>query len=208
MTIPFHDFGGHGPLVLLAHANGFPPPAYRRFVAPLTDRHHVVGIYQRPFWPGARTEDLADWHPLGADILRLLDDLGAAEAIGIGHSLGGVATMYAAIERRRAFRALVLIEPVFLPPDLLDAIRREPETAIDRLPLCRIALNRRRRWPSRAAAFEHWRSKPVFAGLADDVLWDYVHGAVREAAGGSGEVELVCPPEWEAHIHLTAPTDV
>lgn len=205
----YHDFGGRGgPHVLLAHANGFPPTAYRRFATPLLDRFRVWGMYQRPFWPAARSEDLRDWHVLGDDVVRLIEAHGLDGIVGIGHSLGGVAMMYAAIQRPDLIQALVLIEPVFLPPALLEAIRRAPVTAVDRLPLCRIAMNRRWRWPGPAAAFHHWRSKAVFSRVPDDVLWDHVFGALREAGDGSGTVELACPPEWESRIHATAPTDV
>ncbi len=207
-AIPYHDFGGHGGPLLLAHANGYPPGAYRRFVTPLLDRHRVWGILQRPFWPNARPADLPDWHPLGADIIRLLDAAGLGGVVGAGHSLGGVAMLYAAVERPDLFRALVLIEPVFLPPDLLAELRRAPTAAADRLPLVRVARARRSRWTSRAAAFEHLRGKAVFARIPDDVLWDHVVGALRAAADGSGDVELACTPAWEAHIYATPPTDV
>lgn len=206
--IPILDFGGRGPLAILAHANGYPPGAYRRFVAPLLDRVRVWGIHQRPFRPDARTADLPDWHPLGDDIRRLLDEHEIRDVVGIGHSLGGIAMLYAATARPEAFRALVLVEPVFLPPALIDEIRRDPRFAAERLPLVRTALNRRRRFPNHAAAFAHWRPKPVFARIPDAVLWDHVHAALRAAADASGELELACPPEWEAHIYATPPTDV
>jgi pimeloyl-ACP methyl ester carboxylesterase len=206
--IPFHDFGGRGPLILFAHANGFPPRAYRHFALPLLPRHRVWGITQRPFRPEARTADLPDWHPLGDDVLRLLDDRGIREVIGVGHSLGGVAMLYAASLRPELFRALVLIEPVFLPPAFIAGLRRDPGWAAEHLPLTRTALGRRRRFPDRAAAFAHWRPKPVFARVPDEVLRDHVDAALREAADGSGELELACPPEWEAHIYATPPTDV
>lgn len=72
----------------------------------------------------------------------------------------------------------------------------------------RIARARRSRWPSRAAAYNHLRGKPVFDRIPDDVLWDHVHGALRDAADGSGDVELACTPAWEARIYATPPTDV
>lgn len=34
MSLPFHDFGGDGPLIHLAHANGFPPPPTARLRRP------------------------------------------------------------------------------------------------------------------------------------------------------------------------------
>ena len=37
-----HNFGGDGPIVHLAHANGFPPGAYRLLAETLTDRYQVI----------------------------------------------------------------------------------------------------------------------------------------------------------------------
>lgn len=181
--IPFHDFGGGGPLIHLAHANGYPPAVYRRMVEPLLDHHRVIGIHQRPLWPGEPWEGFESWHVLGRDLADFLDEHGLRGIVGLGHSLGGVATMYAALERPELFRALVLIEPVFLPPALLEGAEGLDEDALaERVPLIAATRGRRTHWPDRASAFEHFRAKPVFAAMSDEALWDYVDGALMPAA--------------------------
>jgi len=199
--IPHDTFGGAGPPLHFAHANGFPPAAYRRFLAPLAARHQVVAIRQRPLWPGARWEDFSDWRVLGDDLARLLDGLGARGVVGVGHSLGGVATLYAAAARPDLFRALVLIEPVFLEPARLEQLHRGDFGPVERIPIVQAALQRRERWPDRRAAFDHWRPKPVFARLSDAALWDYVEAAVgtihraRHEAGDPGGTAAGDPGE-------------
>jgi len=230
--VPYDAFGGAGPPLHFAHANGFPPATYRQFLAPLAQHHRVIAIRQRPLWPEARREDFHDWRVLGDDLVRLLDGLGARDVVGVGHSLGGVATLYAAVARPELFRALVLIEPVLLEPARLKQLYTGDLGPVERIPIVQSALQRRERWPNRQAAFDHWRPKPVFARLSDEALWDYVAAAVETikcepaskhkpagacARGQSGEpggsiedpgVALVYPRDWEARIYATPPTDV
>ncbi len=215
--IPFHDFGGSGPLIHLAHANGYPPAVYRRMVDPLLKYHRVIGIHQRPLWPGEPWEGFKSWHILGRDLINFLDERRLSGIIGVGHSLGGVATMYAALERPDLFRALVLIEPVFLPPALLEgAAGLDEDTLAERVPLIAATRGRRTHWPDRESAFQHFRAKPVFERMSDPALRDYVDGALmsvppdaRDPADlAGGGLTLVCPREWEVRIYSTPPTDV
>ncbi|MCP4427111.1 MAG: hypothetical protein GY803_21705 [Chloroflexi bacterium] len=47
-AIPFLDFGSEGPILHFAHANAYPPGAYRQFVAALRSHFRVLAIEQRP----------------------------------------------------------------------------------------------------------------------------------------------------------------
>jgi pimeloyl-ACP methyl ester carboxylesterase len=201
------DFGGNGPVVHLAHANGFPPGTYRLLAEALNERYHVLALPSRPLWPDSRPESAPDWRPLADDLVEGLDELGLRGIAGIGHSLGAVLTMWAAIRRPDLFQAIVLIEPVILPPAWLWGLRVARRLGLEqKQPLVQGALQRHRTWPSRKAAFDHYREKPLFARWSDDALWAYVESALRP--GQDGLFELAYPPEWEAHIFGTAPTDI
>lgn len=205
--IPFDDYGGQGPLLHFAHANGYPPACYRRLIAALTDHYHVLAVHHRPLWPGSQPEELNNWHLIGDDLLRFFDQQGLEGVIGVGHSLGAVATMYAALQQPEAFRALVLIEPVFLMPAILSIFAMQPAATLSEdYPLVKIASSRRNEWPSRQEAFQHFRPKRVFAHWSDEALWDYIwHGFYKNEAG---DVVLSYSPQWEARIYALPPTDV
>ncbi len=201
------DFGGQGTLLHLAHANGFPPGTYRPLIDHLRDHHQVVALTSRPLWPGSRPESAPSWHPLADDLIRGLDALGMRPIFGVGHSIGGVLTMWAAVRRPDLFRAVVLIDPVILPPVTLALLRLMRAVGLEgRQPLVHGALRRRRTWPDRQACFEHYREKAFFSRWSDDSLWAYVEAGTRPTA--DGQVELTYPPEWEAHIFATSPVDV
>lgn len=206
----FHDFGGNGPLVHLAHANGFPPASYRLLAQDLSGGspgYYVIGLPARPLWPASRPDSAPTWRPLADDLIQALDARGLRGIYGVGHSLGGVLTMWAAIRRPDLFRAVVLVDPVILPPAVLWAMRLMRAVGLgDRQSLVQGALRRRRAWPHRQACYEHLRGKALFARWSDEALWDYVNAGTK--IGSDGRAELVYPVEWEAHIFATTPADV
>ncbi len=200
------DLGGAGPALHLAHANGFPPGAYRLFAEALAAHYHVVALPARPLWPGARPEEAPTWRTMAGDLLRGLEALGASGIVGVGHSMGGVQTLWAAIDRPDLFRAVVLIDPVILPAHWLWWLRLARAFGLDgRMPFVQGALRRRRTWPGYRACFDHYRGKQLFARCSDDALWDYVRAATREEGDG---LVLRYPPEWEAHLFATVPADI
>jgi pimeloyl-ACP methyl ester carboxylesterase len=122
----------------------------------------------------------------------------------MGHSLGAVATMYAAMQRPERFRAIVLIEPVFLPPQILQMAAAFPDKAAEQ-PFVLRALNRRNRWDSRQAAFDRFREKAIFARWSDEALWDYVNNGIHEE---NGDFVLTYPREWESRVYARPPLAV
>lgn len=202
-----HEFGGEGPVVHLAHANGFPPGSYRLLADALVERYRVIALPSRALWPGSQPETVRDWRALADDLILGLDELGLRGILGIGHSIGGVLTMWAAIRRPDLFRAVVLIDPVILPPAWLLTLRVMRCVGLYwRQPLVQGALRRRRVWPSQPACYESYWNKPLFANWPEASLRAYVEAGTRPRA--DGQVELVYSPEWEARIFATSPVDV
>ncbi len=201
--VPWLDFGGRGPDFHFAHANGFPPGAYRALLERLTGDHAVFAVGHRPLWSRGRPEsELRHWDRIAEDLIAFLDDSGRGPVIGAGHSLGATASMFAAVRRPDLFRALVLIDPVFLEPATALLFNAAPRFARDRVPIVRSALRRRRRFADPAEAFAYYRPKKVFAGLSDAALADYVaHALVPDGKG----VRLAYSPEWEAQVYRLAP---
>lgn len=201
--IPSEDFGGRGAPLYFVHANGYPPACYRPLLKQLAQNFRITAIRQRPLWPAARPADLSDWRPLSDDLENFL----AAHprpAACVGHSMGGIATLRAALRHPEQFRAIVLLDPVLLPPAwclLWDLIYRLG-LAYRLNPLVPSALRRRRTFTSRAEMFASYRRKPVFRYFDDQSLHALVEGLTQPAEDGG--IELVYTPEWEARIYVTA----
>ena len=205
------DLAGRGPLLHLAHANGFPPGAYRLLAEALAGAYHVVALPTRPLWPGNPPPEGISWRRLAGDLLQAMEALDWRDIVAVGHSLGGVLTLWAAgaaLNRRPGlFRALVLVDPVILPPHWLWGLRLLRRLGLEhRGPLVQRALRRQVTWPSRQACFDDYRGKQVFARWSDTALWDYVNsGTVLEADGAA---RLRYPREWEAHLFASVPVDI
>lgn len=202
------DFGGEGPLLHLAVANGFPPACYRPLMEALRPVGHGVSLLPRPLWPdGEGPRRGITWYTLAEDLIQAFDALGWRGVIGIGHSMGGVITMVAAVRRPDLFSAIVLMDPVLMDPKVLQLFRVIRWLGLGpRLhPLARRARRRRRVWPSREAAAAHLRSRPLFAAWHPDAFAGYLEEGLRPAS--DGQVVLAYPPEWEVHIFVSVPHD-
>ena len=103
------------------------------------------------------------------------------------------------------FSQLILIEPVFLPPEILQMSAQNPDAGAFH-PMVTGALKRRNRWESRQIAFDRFRRKSVFKRFSDEALWDYVNSASRQTE--HGDFELVYPREWEARFYAMPPQGV
>lgn len=206
MSNPTERFGRtDAPLIHFAHANGYPPGVYRRFLEALGQDYTILASRLRPLWPDSAPQALTSWHDIAADIIATLDAHGLRGIVGMGHSLGGVATMYAALARPDLFSRLVLIEPVLLPRHVLEALKSVPHRDQIETPLVLSALRRLDRWRRPEDAFKRFRKKRIFARLSDDALWDYVNFALRP---DGDTYTLVYPKLWEARIYSLAPVDV
>lgn len=196
------SFGGSGAPLLFAHANGYPPGSYRQFLAPLAEHCAVTAYRHRPLWSAQPAPLRANWHLFASDLVQTLERWGREPVWMVGHSLGAVVSLLAALKRPGLFRGLVLIDPVFLPSRQALSLRIAPGGALRRMPLVRKTLGRPSRFRDPAAAFEFHRGKRAFAGMSDDVLWDYVRAGTRPVDSG---VELAWSPGWEAAVYASVP---
>jgi len=206
--IPALELGSSGPPLLFAHANGYPPGAYRRLLRALAERYQVQAMLARPLWEGSRPEALETWAPLVEDVLQFVDERDTRGWIGVGHSLGAIVLTAAALRRPELFRALALIEPVFLRPAVLNvyAVFQRLGLAARVHPLVPGARRRRQVFESTEAMFERYRQARVFARLDDEGLRDYVRAVSRPRPDGT--VELAYTPAWEARIYETGPLNL
>ena len=199
--IPFVDFGGNGPIVHLAHANGFPAGTYQQLVNKFPD-HHFIAMNAQPLWPNSDHSTFHTWQQGADDLIDFLDQRKLSGIVGMGHSFGAICTIMAANKRPDLFTRLVLIEPVVLPKWFYLMNSSLPRYLIKQInPVIKKTLVRREHWPARESAFHQLRRSKLFAGTSDRSLWDYVNSVTSNHA--SGGVFLTYSKEWEAQIFFT-----
>lgn len=201
--IPFIDFGGSGQIIHFAHANGYPPACYLPLLNLLKNNFRVVSMLQRPLWPNSNPNDIKDWQPLTSDLLNFLNQQSLNHTIAIGHSMGGIASLRAAIHEPSRFKALILIDPVLFSP--FQIILRRMIFSMDLIyrfhPLIKATRNRRRKFSELNNIFTSFRQKSIFKYLDDEGLWAYIKGITAQDPDKG--YSLVYSPEWEIRIYAT-----
>jgi pimeloyl-ACP methyl ester carboxylesterase len=216
MTIPFIDFGGTGEELVFLHANGYPPDCYRPLLMRLAEKYHVTAMMQRPLWPDSNPQDIDDWLPLTDDILQFLDERQArcdygshrpsAQRKGIfcvGHSMGGVALLRAALREPERFSSIVLLEPVLFLPYFMMLWRLLFKSGLGYRfhPLVANARQRRGQFDDLDRLFNGYRRKPIFRYMDDNSLRSFVEGITCPMDGGG--YQLCYSAEWEMRIYIT-----
>ncbi len=203
--IPSQDFGGDGLNLLFLHANGYPPACYRPLLALLAKSTHVTAMLQRPLWKESNPEDFRDWSLLSEDLLRFLDENKSAAPITVlGHSMGGIAALRAALRQPQKFQHLILIDPVLLPPSYIALwkISLTFNFAHRLHPHITSTLYRRREFEDLDLLFKRYRHRPAFKYLDDDALCAYIEGITSHKENGG--YQLIYSPEWESRIYYAS----
>jgi pimeloyl-ACP methyl ester carboxylesterase len=177
---------------VLSHATGF----HGRVWEPLA-RHlpgvdcHALDLRGHGDTPVPDGYDFP-WPAFGDDVLAAVDALppGSGRPVGVGHSAGGAALVYAEAARPGTFAALWLYEPAAFPPP-------PPGVTLSN-PLIEPTKRRRATFPDRAAALANYASKPPMDEFDPRVLAAYVeHGFADDGDG----VRLKCLPVNESRVY-------
>jgi epoxide hydrolase A/B len=109
---------GEGPVVLLAH--GFPELAYswrHQLPALAAAGYRAVAPDQRGYGRSSRPEAVEDYdiHHLVGDLVGVLDDLEAEQAVVVGHDWGSMVASHLALLHPRRVRGLVNMSVPHLP---------------------------------------------------------------------------------------------
>jgi len=198
------DWGGGGPLALLAHANGFCADVLGVIAERLRARYRVIGWDARGHGNSEKPAppEPYGWHEFALDAsavtVALLRELGEAQvALAVGHSFGGTCLLNAAAREPARFARLALLDPVIVPPPAdfpnADPMARGPNVAAD------VARKRTHVFASRAQLRERWREKGTFADWDPRALELYLTHGFRDRA--DGQIELKCPGAVEAAVY-------
>jgi len=192
------------PILHLAPANGFVLQSYAPLYRELAG-WRVLSCPPRALWgDGAPPpwETVQSWEHLADDLLSAWDAYQLGPLVAMGHSFGGIASLLATIQRPQAVRALILLDPTLLHPNVIAMMADlKAQGLIDQHPLTQGALRRKRDFDSAEAAYERWRGSRLFADWDDEALRLYAqHGTRPKPEGG---VTLTWPAEWEAFYFST-----
>lgn len=183
-----------GPWLLFAHATGMCAAVYRALLEPLADRYRIAAFDARGH---GRTDlpmvDSPDWAVQRADMAALARALTPDPVVLAGHSFGGSVAAQSAADHPGLARAVVMIEPAFIPFAHAEAYAAARAAAPNRM--ADQAARRRPAFPTRAEMRAAYLGRGVFAGWPDVALDAYLDGGARATPDGYA---LRCAPATEA----------
>ena len=191
------DWGGAGPRVLLAHANGFCAALWDGVARRLRERFRVFGFDARGHGDSSRppVPDAYGWGEFGLDVAAVAERIpGEGPIYGIGHSFGGTSVLGAAALRPDLFGRVALVDPVLYPLESEHTPERQQRKTL----MVEAARRRRTVWPSRAEVRAAYAQRELFASWDPAALDLYVEEGFRER--DDGQVELKCHSEVEAAV--------
>ncbi len=204
-TFPVRRWGMRGLPMILHHATGFCKEVWDPVARELAAAHVVYAFDARGHGDGPPVDGELSWERYSADLAdvsRAIARCAGFESFAglIGHSLGGVAGLTAAVAEPQLFRRLLLVEPVLIPGAGCNARQR------GRSPFSVMTRMRRARFDSRRHAREVLSETPPYSRFSPEVFDAYLETCWRDLDGG--EVGLKCSPELEAAIYEFGPTKV
>lgn len=186
------DYGGDGPVLMLAHCTGTHGRIWDPMVPELLPHFRVYAYDTRGHGDSDKPEDpeMYRWGYSGADLLAVIDQMNLGEGIlGVGHSAGASHICHAEMSRAGAFSKAVLLDPIIGPKEAFSGPN----------PLAEKSRRRRNFFESREAAIERFASKLPMNAWDPATLRAYVeHGTVERAEGG---IQLKCTGEIEAAVY-------
>jgi pimeloyl-ACP methyl ester carboxylesterase len=187
------------PTAVLVHATGFHGRVWDRLVQKLPPDWRVLALELRGHGRSSKQGPFDRWDYYGQDLVEWIDHLALQNAIPAGHSMGGWAVCYAALERPSAFRHLVLIDPTMNSPEFYGQ-NRFPDM---KTPSDHPSSRRRNEWPDWQAFFQRLHDREPYSLWQAEVLEDYCRHGLLPNPSGPGFV-LACPPIVEASVYMNS----
>jgi pimeloyl-ACP methyl ester carboxylesterase len=198
--------------LVFSHANGFPSGCYRVLFETWERAgwtvHAIPRLGHDPAYPVT-----SNWPHLRDQLIHFIERqvrprmATPGPVMLAGHSLGGGVSLLAACRRPDLVRGLLMLDSPVVSGWKAHGIHVAKLTGlIERVSPGKISSQRRHRWPTREAVYEHFASKHKFARWDDRVLRDYVASGFDEVEGPDGPaVELGFRREVETRIYNTLP---
>lgn len=156
-----------------AHGNGFPSPCYRQLMLPLEKRFDCYMIDR--LGHDTRFPVTEHWRYLVEEVIVSIKSQTTKPVIGLGHSLGGVLSLLAAIEEPSLFKAVILLDSPLLGRFKSHMIRVAKALGIiDKVTPAHRTRLRREFWSTKEEARAYLKSRPLFKTFTDACLEDYI----------------------------------
>lgn len=183
------------------HGNGFPSPCYRQLLKPL--EKHFNCYYIDRVGHTLEFPVTENWHNLVGEVIASIRTQVSEPVIGVGHSLGGVLSLLAAIKEPSLFKAVILLDSPLIGRFKSSVVRFSKALGIiDHLTPAFRTRGRREHWQTKEEALHYLKSKRLFKSFNPLCLEDYIKYGMRKDKNGYW---LRFDPFIEYQIYRTVP---
>lgn len=188
-------------IIYFVHGNGFPSPCYRQLLTRLEsqfDCRYIEKLGHSPQFPVTE-----NWHYLVDELIAGIKAETSKPVIVVGHSFGGVLSVFAAIEQPALFKSIVLLDSPLIGRTKSFILRLSKAFGmIDHITPAFKTRKRRANWKNREQAVHYLRRRALFKSFDEACLQDYIdYGMEKNEQGYS----LRFDPEIEYQIYRTIP---
>ena len=195
ITQHYLDWGNtSAPPLLMVHATGLCGNVWNPYARVLSKHFHVICLNQRGHGYTEQPTGDYDFELVGQDVAAFILELDLTDIHGIGHSSGGLVTLMASHMLPGRYSKIALTETTLRNRSSMIT----PEQLESRLDRTR---SKRMVWDSREAIYEAYRNRNAFKNWSEESFQGYLDGGTKTLQ--DGKVELLCPPEVEAHYYQT-----
>ncbi len=117
----YTDEGSTDPPVLFVHGYSCDSHDWSWQIPFFAENHRVIAVDNRGHGRSSVPDGGYDHGDFAADVAALIEHLGCAPVVAVGHSLGGVIVSTLAVERPDLVQAVVCVDPGYLIPDEMAA---------------------------------------------------------------------------------------
>jgi pimeloyl-ACP methyl ester carboxylesterase len=193
--IEYLHYPGDGPALVMLHATGFMPRLWHPIADPLAEHYNII----LPYFCDHRYAEPEDggvrWDMLAEDLSVFCNSLGVRSGRFVGHSMGATVIAIAEALNNLDARAMVLIEPIFLPEMVY-----KTRISVDQHPLASKSIKRKNKWNDKDEMRDYLLSKDLFKSWDREVLELYIEHGAREGDGDG--IFLTCSPRREASLFM------
>lgn len=170
-------------LIHFAHGNGFPALCYRQLLTGLYQRYdycYIDRIGHNQQFPVTE-----NWHFLIDEVLASVKQQTTQPVIAIGHSLGGVLSLLAAIEQPTLFKAVIMLDSPLLGRFKSSMVRLAKALGIiDRVTPAFRTRGRREHWQNKEQLLSYLKKRDLFKTFTDECLQDYIDYGLEKTDDG------------------------
>ena len=160
-------------LIHFAHGNGFPSLCYKQMLDHLEERFDYCYIDRSghdPLYPVSE-----NWHNLVKEVLASIKRQAQQPVIAVGHSLGGVLSLLAAIEEPHLFKGVIMLDSPLIGPFKSNMVKLAKSLGIiDRITPAFRTKGRREYWQNHDQLIRYLRTRDLFKTFTDECLDDYI----------------------------------